>query len=97
MPKHQPQYKYVTQRQSGGATFREIAEVIRDEYGNASTAGVRHIYHQGLRKLATHIMKYYNIEITKEKLDAVIRSEDFQNLIRDAMEGNMQGANDPWT
>lgn len=93
MPKHQPQFKYVTQSQSGGATFREIADVIRDEYGNASTAGVRHIYHQGLKKLATNIMEYYSIEITKEKLEAVIRSEDFQNLIRDAMEGE----NKPWT
>ena len=97
MPKHQPQYKYVTQSQSGGATFREIADEIREEYGNASTAGVRHIYHQALKKVAVSIMEYYSMEITKEKLDAIIRSEDFQNLVRDAMEAYYRGDEDLWT
>lgn len=85
MPRHQPEYDYVTSNQINGLTWREIAEIVKEETGTGSTAGVRHIFYQALKKLAKPMIIHYGLECTDENINRVIKSEEFQMFIRDAI------------
>ena len=89
MPRHQPEYEYVTSNQIQGKTWREIGKILKEETGQGSTAGARNYFYQALRKIAKPYIEFYGFEATEENITKVTRSEDFQMLVRDAMEGDL--------
>jgi hypothetical protein len=85
MPKHKPEYEYVTSNQISGMTWREIAEIVKEETGTGSTAGVRHIFYQAMKKIAKPIASHLGVPPTEDNINRIVKSEEFQMWIRDAM------------
>lgn len=78
-------YNYSTLNTGEGMTYAEIAKTVG--YGNASS--MRYIYYTAMKKLLKSICENtdYNYNtLSEEQIELIIRSEEFQDRIRMALE-----------
>jgi hypothetical protein len=80
-------YNYSTLNPGEGMTYAEIAKEVG--YGNASS--MRYIYYSAMKKLLKGICEntdYSYNKLSEEQIELIIRSEEFQDRIRVALEAN---------
>ena len=82
MRERKVKHRYGTRPSNSGKSYAEIAEIC----GYSTPSGARYQFYNGLRKILNVFLEYNDLtNLTKKQKEAILRSTEFQNFVRDAM------------
>ena len=72
---------YATVIESEGVNYREIADMMTSIGFKMNHSSARNYVLRVMRKFATTILKEWNIQVTEDRLEQIIKSPQFQQGI----------------
>jgi len=82
MTKRIIKHKYGTRSAGAGQhSYAQIAKAL----GYNTPSGARYQFYVGLRKLLDVFIEYNDLDLTKEQEETLLRSEEFHDIVREAI------------
>ena len=82
MTKRVIKHKYGTRSAGiGQHSYAEIAKAL----GYNTPSGARYQFYVGLKKLLNVFIEYNELDLTKEQEETLLRSEEFHDIVREAI------------
>lgn len=82
MTKRIIKHKYGTRSSGAGQhSYAQIAKAV----GYNTPSGARYQFYVGLRKILNVFIEYHQLDLTKEQEETLLRSEQFHDIVREAM------------
>lgn len=78
--------KYVTVgNEHKGMSYKEISTIMTNSGHKMNHSSVRHHILKSFAKIASHMVDYYELDYTKEKIDEISKSPEFQHAVIDLL------------